>query len=312
MPSLDPFDYARTAALVTGASRGIGACLAQELAARGCPDIVLTARSADNLRDLAEEMAARHGIRTHVVSADLADPNAPAAIKMETDRLGLTIGLLVNNAGFGDWGPFPSRPLERQERMIAVNCTSLVALTRLYLPGMLVLGRGGILNVASTAAFQPVPYMGVYGATKAFVLSFSEALWSEMQDQRESDIRVVCLCPGSTETAFDFGDAAGRGNYEGVPRASPVDVAKDGIRALDRDASYTVSGTANYIGAMSTRFAPRSIVARVGAAIFRPNKEGEKGASDALVRRGIITTVAVAAGAVTLGWALAARKRREG
>jgi hypothetical protein len=309
MPTTLPFDYARTTALVTGASRGIGASLARELATRGCPHIVLVARTESDLLELAAELSARHGTRTHVVTADLSDPAAAEKIKAETDRLGLAVGLLVNNAGFGDWGPYTDRPLDRQEKMVAVNCTSLVALTRLFLPDMVAQGRGGVLNVASTAAFQPVAYMSVYGATKAFVLSFSEALWSEMAD-KQVDVRVVCLCPGGTDTAFDFGDAGARGSYENTPMSTPEEVAKAGIRALERNASYAVVGATNYFGALGARFLPRAAIARVAAALFRPDESGQKRPPRGTLKKVAITGAAVAAGAVAVGVALKRNRRR--
>ena len=271
MSTSNPFDYPRANALVTGASRGIGLSIARELAARGCPHLVLTARTESDLEALAAELSARHGTKTHIIAADLSEASAPQTIKAATDTLGLSIDLLVNNAGFGDYGSYGDRPLDRQERMIVVNCTALVALTRLYLPGLIARGHGGIVNIASTAAFQPVPYMSVYGATKAFVLSFSEALWAEMADTK-TGVRVVCLCPGGTATAFDFGTAEGRGQYENTLMSTPEDVAKATLRALDKNASFAVVGAANYVGTFGARLLPRATLAQVTASFLPPNR----------------------------------------
>ena len=273
-PLNQPFDYAHaTAALVTGASRGIGAEFARELARRGTPNLALVARSADDLEALATELRERYGTRVEVIVADLSDADAPAAIHAATEQAGLRVDLLVNNAGFGDYGAFETRPVAKQTAMVEVNVTNLVALTGLYLPQMVANGGGGIVNVASTASFQPVPYMSTYGATKAFVLSFSEALWAENRD-RETGVRVVCLCPGNTETNFGAvatdADTGGRGLFESIPADSAEKVARAGLDALDRNASYAVVGALNYAGALSTRLAPRAAVARVGAALFRP------------------------------------------
>ena len=313
-PLNQPFDYAHaTAALVTGASRGIGAEFARELARRGTPLLALVARSADDLGTLAAELRERYGTRVEVIVADLADAGAPAAIHAATESAGLSVDLLVNNAGFGDYGAFETRDVAKQTAMVGVNVTNLVALTGLYLPRMVARGGGGVVNVASTASFQPVPYMSTYAATKAFVLSFSEALWAENQD-RGTGVRIVCLCPGNTDTNFGAvatdASTAGRGLFESIPADSAETVARAGLDALDQNASYAVVGALNYVGALSTRLAPRAAVARVGAAMFRPaeaKKSTGSNPADAR-RRAAIASAALAASLVAA--VVVARRRK--
>ena len=265
-----PFSYKISTALITGASRGIGEAIARELAERGIAALVLTARTAEDLATLAEEIRSGYpAIRVEIVVADLASSDAPEKLKAETDRLGLTVDLLVNNAGFGLYGLFDESDIARSTAMVEVNIAALTKLTRLYLPPMRERKRGGILNIASTAGFQPVPYMGLYAATKAFVLSFSEALWAESQEWGGNhDIRVVCVCPGDTKT--NFGDGMVRGRWEGGSQSTPKDVAVSGLDALDSNASYRVVGAANYVVTLGSRLFPRAFLVRRTAALFRP------------------------------------------
>lgn len=265
-----PFDYAHSTALVTGASRGIGEAIARELARREIAALVLTARTRGDLTDLADDLRRQHPrLRVETLVADLAEADAPSRLKAETDRLGVAIDLLVNNAGFGLYGLFAEADESKNAAMIEVNIAALTALTRLYLPAMRQKQRGGIINLASTAAFQPVPFMALYGATKAFVLSFSEALWAEAQEWGpDSDIRIVCLCPGNTAT--NFGDGMVRGRWESSPQDTPESVAVAGLEALDTNASYRVVGGANYAIALGSRLVPRALMARRTAALLRP------------------------------------------
>lgn len=302
---MGPFDYTGSTALVTGASRGIGAALVRELAAREIGGLVLTARSEGDLKALAEEIAAAHpGTRVEIIAADLSDPVAPEQIKAETDWRGLSIDLLVNNAGFGTAGYFEEQDPQREQAEIAVNVSSLVLLTRLYLPEMRRRKRGGVVNVGSTAGFQPVPYMATYGATKAFVLSFSEALWVENRD-RKGDVRVVCLCPGGTET--NFGEHIHRGKFEGTPQSTPAEVAKAGLGALDRGAPFVVVGAANYVGTLGARFLPRAAVAKIAGSLFRPEDASGKADGNGRLARNLALGAAGVAAAV--GVALAVRRR---
>ncbi|MDT8435252.1 MAG: SDR family oxidoreductase, partial [Gemmatimonadota bacterium] len=188
----------RRGALVTGASAGIGRELAQRLAAAGWP-VALTARRRERLEGLAADIETRHGVRALPVAADLEDPEGPARIEAALAAEGFEVDFLVNNAGFGTWGPFAERPLAAQTGMIRVNVLAPTELTRRLLPAMRDRGAGRILNVASTAAFQPGPWMAVYFASKAYVLHFSEALREEL---RRTGVTVTVLCPGPTRTEF--------------------------------------------------------------------------------------------------------------
>ncbi len=263
-------NYQDITALVTGASSGIGDMLARSLARRGVGGLILVARSVDRLETLAGELREAHGTTVTVIPGDLSRPAAPQELKAETDRRGLHVDLLVNNAGFGSYGPFETLAPEREADMVTVNVAAVVSLTRLYLPGIIAGGRGGVLNVASTAAFQPTPYMTTYGATKAFVLSFTEALWAEMRDRGHTGIRISCLCPGGTATEFGANVGASRGRFESLPAASASDVAEAGLDAWERNAPSFIVGRANAAGAFGTRFAPRAVVARMSASFLRP------------------------------------------
>ena len=249
-------------ALVTGASSGIGEAFARALARRG-DDVVLIARTAGRLEAIAAELRAKHGIRADPIAADLADVGAPDAIVAELVARAIVVDTLVNNAGFGTHGEFVGLDPQRERDEITVNAYAPVALTRALLPGMLARKRGAVINVASTAAFQPVPYMATYGATKAFILSFTEALAEEV---RAHGVRVVALCPGQTETAFFTGIGEAR---IGRARTSEQVVAT-ALRALDRGTVVIVDGFSNYALANSNRFAPRRLVARFVAAMERP------------------------------------------
>lgn len=251
-------------ALITGASSGIGEAFARLLAGQGT-DLVLVARSEARLRLLSEELAERYGIRADVVAADLSATGAARQVQEEVVRRGLSVDLLVNNAGFGSYGLFDTLPLERESQEIALNVTALVELTHLFLPEMLANKSGAILNVASTAAFQPVPYMAVYAATKAFVLSFSEALWAEC---RPRGVRVLAFCPGPVDTGF----AAVSGSNLTGKGATASSVAAAAVAALARGRSYVVPGRENYWLSMSSRLAPRSLVARLGERKMRPSR----------------------------------------
>src|SRR5271163_4059267 len=188
----------RKTALITGASFGIGLELARIFAREGY-NLILVARSADKLRQLASELEKAHGTRSLILATDLTEPGAPAYVLDQTTRAGIHVDALVNNAGFGQYGFFVENDLEECLRQIQLNVTALTHLTHLYLPAMVGRQSGRILNVASTAAFQPGPLMAVYFATKAYVLHLSEALANELQ---ETGVTVTCLCPGATVTEF--------------------------------------------------------------------------------------------------------------
>jgi len=253
----------RPRALVTGASSGIGAAFARALAARG-NDLVLVARNAAALEALAADLTSRHGVRADVVIADLARADAVDDIVAGVAARGIEVGTLINNSGFGTHGFFAELDASRERDEIAVNVLSLVGLTRAFVPAMVARRSGGIINLASTAAFQPVPYMATYGATKAFVLSFSEALAEEV---RRHGVRVVALCPGQTSTAF-FTDI--EESRVGIARTAEQVVAT-GLRALERGRVVAVDGFANTAMTSSVRLAPRALVRRIAARIERPS-----------------------------------------
>jgi short-subunit dehydrogenase len=253
-------------ALVTGASAGIGKSLAEELAAVGA-NLVLTARRLERLRVLANTLSGKHGIQTEVFPADLSDPAAPDKILNFTRGKNLHIDLLVNNAGFGNYGEFASASLPRQLEMVQVNCAAVVNLTHLFLPAMIQKKAGDILILASTASFQAVPYISVYAATKAFDLSFAEGLAEEL---KPCNIHVCALCPGSTES--EFHEVANQANLPASNRRRETSekVAKTGLRALAAGKSYVISGTGNYLGAHFQRLVPRRLVTSIAAKMFRP------------------------------------------
>ena len=258
-----PDPAGRTFALITGASSGIGEGFARALAARH-ENLVLVARSVGRLNALAEDLAAKHGVRVEVIATDLSGPDAAGAIVTELTLRQIVVSTLINNAGFGTHGAFADLDGGREREEIFVNVVALVDLTHALLPAMIARKHGAIVNVASTAAFQPVPYMATYGATKAFVLSFSEALAEEV---REHGVRVVALCPGQTTTAFFEGIDEAR-----VGRARTTEqVVATALRALERGRVVAVDGFANYALANSARFAPRRLVARIAAIIERPS-----------------------------------------
>ncbi|MEM8865656.1 MAG: SDR family oxidoreductase [Planctomycetota bacterium] len=241
--------------LITGASSGIGLELARLFAADGS-QLILTARSAETLDKLADEMREQHHIEVHVLPDDLTDPAAPERLFNAVDQLGLEVDVLVNNAGFGalDW--FWLMPLEKQLDMIQLNVKALAELTWRFLQPMQKRDRGQILNVASTAAFIPGPHMATYYATKAFVLSLSEAL---REEHRRSGIGVTCLCPGPTDTGF--ADTANMNGTWLFRAAMPVNVvARAGYRGLRRNRAIVVPGWRNKILVFLPRFIPRFLV----------------------------------------------------
>ncbi len=245
--------------LITGASAGIGWELARLFAADKCR-LILVARRQEKLLELAEELRRNHGTEVTVLPRDLSEPGAPQAIFEDLSGRGLAVDVLVNNAGFGAMGSVAHLSLERQLAMIQVNVVALTQLTRLFLPCMVEHRRGGILNVGSTAGFQPGPNMAVYYATKAYVLSFSEALTEEL---RGTGLHVACLAPGPTAT--EFGTVSGM-NESVVFKLGVMDaqaVAKAGYQGFRQGKALIVPGLLNRLGAFSVRLAPRSIVRKL-------------------------------------------------
>ena len=245
-------------ALITGASAGLGVEFARQLSKRG-HRLVLAARRKERLEELANELG-----NARAVSIDLSKSNAAAKLIADLDANGETVDLLVNNAGFGLIGRFAELDAKRQRQMIDLNVGTLTDLCRAVAPGMIARKSGAILNVASTAAFQPGPKMAVYFATKAFVLSLTEALHEELKPH---GIKVSCLCPGPTRT--EFGDVAGFGGNGMFDRVAmdAREVDEAGLKGLNSNRAVVVTGWVNKIGAASTRFAPRSVVRKIAGAI---------------------------------------------
>jgi hypothetical protein len=252
--------------LITGASSGIGADLARVFAREG-RDLVLVARSRPALDALARELTQRHDVQVRVLPADLAAPGAATALHAAAREQGIAVETLVNNAGFGMRGDFVSLDAPRQTQMMQLNVVTLTELCRLFAPEMVRRGRGGILNVASTAAFVPGPLMAVYFATKAYVLSFSEALAEEL---RAAGVTVTCLCPGPTETRF--GDVAGVSSTKLFRSSKPMRsaaVAEAGRAALRRRARLEIPGLRNRLLAASVRLLTLEAGARVSRRLLQ-------------------------------------------
>lgn len=247
-------------ALVTGASSGIGEAFARKLAGMG-KDLILVARSEGKLRALASDLSQTYGIRAHIIVANLAHPSAAQAVYAETEGMGWTVDLLINNAGFSKAGDFTKLPLHVQADMVRLNVHTLMELTWLYLPTMRQRRRGGIIQVASNAAFQPVPYMSVYAASKAFVLRLSEALAEEV---RNEGITVMALCPGATATPF--WEVAGIWERHQGWMHTPDRVVDAALQGFERRKLWVMPGMGNRLVAfLASRLAPHRWVTRIAA-----------------------------------------------
>ncbi len=253
--------------LITGASSGIGAAFASKLAARG-RNVLLVARSEDKLITMCNELGRLSGIRAQYFALDLLQPDAPAQLFEETQRRELVIDMLVNNAGFGSMGDFVKLDLARELEMIDLNVKALVDLTYRFLKPMRDRRQGTIINVASTASFQAVPYMATYAATKAFVLSFSEALWEE---NGEHGVHVMALCPGVTDTNFFAASRMDRPPLRTVE--TPEEVVQTALRGLDHRKPSVVSGWTNWFAVEAERLVPRSLVIKIAGKALRSRFE---------------------------------------
>lgn len=253
-------------ALITGASGGLGEEFARLAAARGM-DVILVARSKDALTTLAAELIEKHTIKAHVIAVDLSEPSSVQTIVEYLDRHSLAVTALINNAGFGAYGLFAQNDRHTLEEMIAVNIAALTSLTKQILPGMIQRKYGRILNVASTAAFQPGPLMAVYYATKAYVLNLSLALSNETNG---TGVTVTCLCPGPTKTGFanHAGMQKSRLFTLGVMDAHTV--AHIGFTAMMKGKPLVIAGLRNRIGACATRFVSRMFAARLARSVQSP------------------------------------------
>jgi uncharacterized protein len=258
---------AQDVALITGASSGIGEALARRIARDG-RHLVLVARRADRLESLARGLKDAHGIGVHVVARDLTRPGAAGDVLADVDRRGLTVDWLVNNAGFGTVGRFDQIPIARELEEIRLNVEVLVELTGRCLPGMVARRRGAVVNIASLGGFAPGPYMATYAATKAFVLSFTEAVAAEM---RGTGVDVLCVCPGFTRTEFQ---QSAEVDVSGVPSfawMSADEVADQAVRAVGRG-PVLVNGVMNSVMAGAIRFVPRGLTSRLVASFLRPKE----------------------------------------
>ena len=253
--------------LITGASSGIGAAFARKLARRG-RNLLLVARSEDKLIALCNEVGRVSGIRAQYVVMDLTEADAPARLLAETQKRELLVDMLVNNAGFGSMGDFTRLDLNNELEIIDLNVKSLVELTHRFLGPMRDNRQGTIINVASTAAFQAVPFMATYAATKAFVLSFSEAL---AEENRTHGIHVMALCPGVTDTNFFEASNIDRPPMRTVQ--TPDEVVDAALRGLPRKKSVVVSGWTNWFMVEAERFVPRGLVTRVAGKALRSRFE---------------------------------------
>jgi uncharacterized protein len=260
------FNYEGKWALVTGASSGIGKAFAYELAARRT-NLIVSSRSKTILEEMAGDLGARFGVQAEVVAADLAVSGAAEGLFGKVKDLNYNVQVLINNAGIGSYGRLQENPVERSGGQILLNAFSPAVLAQLFLPGMVAAGDGAIINVASTAGFQPTPYMAIYGASKAFLLSFSEALWAE---NLNTGVRILALCPGPVDTAFfeafggDEPAALGR-------RDTAENTVRTALNALDRQRSHVISGSPLFFWlTQSGRLVPRSTLVRTSERILRP------------------------------------------
>lgn len=268
------FTYTGKTALITGASTGIGRAFALELAKRGMT-VILVARSEDKLRALASEITQTYHTQAEVIVADLSQLSAAAEVYRQVEQRKLTVDMLINNAGLGFHAAFGSQSAAQDQQMLMVNMTALVNITRAFIPSLLKRpGETAIINVASLASFQPTPYMAVYGATKAFVLSFTEAL---AEEHRTSKLRVQALCPGATETAFF--DTAGQGASGRATRRTAEQVVATSLRALERNQVVAVDGTQNAWLAEAHRFMPRWLVTRIMSSMVLSSESAQTPAS---------------------------------
>jgi len=257
-----------TTALVTGASSGIGETFSRQLASKKM-DLILVARSQNKLEQLATELSSQYQIKTTVIVQDLSQNSAGQEVFNLVQARALTVDLLINNAGFGDYGAFCDRSLSKQIAMIQLNIAAVVELTGLFLPLMHQKGDGAIINVSSIAGFQPIPYMSVYAATKAFLLSFSEALWAENKDK---GVKVLVSCPGPTESKFydqaDFPDSAT--GLNGTTMTSTDQVVTETLSALEKGQSTIVpGGLANQFIVNLPRLVPRDFLVSVVGQQFK-------------------------------------------
>lgn len=254
-------------ALITGASGGIGAAFARELARQGS-DLIIVARSADKLNALAAELRGAHGRRVEVIVDDLSQAGAGDRVSRQVEASGLSVDLLVNNAGFGTMGKFTNIEPAREQEEISLNVSALVDLTHAFLPAMVKAHQGAVINIASAAAFQPMPYFATYGATKAFVVSFTQALWVEL---RGSGVHVMSVCPGPVDTGF-FEATGNDKARKVVPKGTMVTaqvIVDASLRGLRSRSSLVTPGAVNAVSSALSRMLPGKWVALLVASATR-------------------------------------------
>jgi len=262
-------NFKNTTILITGASSGIGKEFAKQLASKGA-NLILTARTHSDLIHLAEYLVSEHkNILIKTITADLSELNGSRKLFEKINDLGLSVDYLINNAGFGKFCEFSGESFETYHKMLMLNINALVELTHLCLPAMKDKNSGGIINVASIASFQPLPYQTVYGASKAFVLSFSEALTGELLD---TNIRVMALCPGTTESRFMANANADTSKMDLAPASEVVRAA---LISYDKNKMYTVSGKMNYLMSLIPRLVSRKRTVRIVVNMFKDSVLGK-------------------------------------
>jgi short-subunit dehydrogenase len=250
--------FSGTTALVTGASSGLGEEFARELGRRHC-NLVLTARSRDKLEQLAADLARVNGVTVHVIVQDLSVADGALTLAKELKARGLVVDHLINNAGFGTAGRFETMDVEREASMVRVNCESIVVLSRSLLRGMLDRKRGGILNVASTAGHQPTPFMSTYGASKAFVLSFTLALAEEL---RGTGVHALALCPGPVPTGFQAAASIPSGAVMSFAKLDAHTVVERALDAYARRHTLKTPGLVNGVQTLASKLLPRALIVR--------------------------------------------------
>lgn len=257
------FNYAGSTALITGASSGIGEAFANKLAAKGC-NLILVARSEDALNQIAGDLHEQHGVTIDVMAADLIEPNNRDNVAEAVQALGRQVDLLINNAGFGTMGAFVKADPQRERSEVDLNVTALTDLCHAFLPGMLERQHGAIINVASTASFQPMPYLAVYAATKSYVRSLSEALHAECQGR---GVTVTALCPGPVAT--NFFEATGSSKAQGMVKKvagimmTAEQVVDDALNAMEKGKAVVVPGMPNKLGALGSSLTPNRLITRL-------------------------------------------------
>jgi short-subunit dehydrogenase len=256
--------------LITGASSGIGEAFARRLAGEK-QNIVLVSRNQKKLHELCDELMLKHSISAHYIAIDLSESDGPQRVFEETSKHGMDVDLLINNAGFGSMGDFAELDCERELEMIRLNISALVELTHLYLKPMRDRRSGAVINVASTASFQPVPYMATYAATKAFVTSFTEAV---AEENRSFGISISALCPGPTET--NFFAAADAVPFAAKGMQTSEDVVEVGLRGIKKRKAKIISGFRNAVGARLVAFVPNKLITAFVARYLQPKLKEKK------------------------------------